>query len=154
MWEALSLWPGAVAMRQSSTLYIFVNAGHILAIGLILGPVLALDARLLGLFRQVPLSVIGPYLANTARLGVALALVTGAALFSVRPADYIDNSAFLIKLCIVALAIANAVLINRGRGWRDATAGKDIAASLQMQAAASGALWIAALVAGRWIGFL
>lgn len=154
MWETLSHWPGAVAMRQSSTLYIFVNAAHILGIGLILGPILALDARLLGLFRAVPLSVIGPYLANTARSGVVIALLTGTALFSVRPVDYIDNAAFLIKLAIVALAIANAAVINRGRNWREATAGNDIAASLRIQAAASGILWIAALLAGRWIGFL
>lgn len=141
-------------MRQSSTLYIFVNAAHILGIGLILGPILALDARLLGFFRQVPLSALGSYLAGTAKTGVGLALVTGAALFSVRPADYADNPAFLIKIGIVGVAIANALMINRSPGWRDAVAGNNIAASLRIQAAASGVLWITALVAGRWIGFL
>lgn len=154
MWEALSHWPGAIAMRQSPTLYIFVNAAHILGIGLILGPILALDARLLGFFRQVPLSALGRYLAGTAKIGVALAVLTGIALFSVRPIDYLDNSAFLAKLAILALAIANALLINGGRAWRAAIAGNEIAASLRVQAAASGLLWIAALVAGRWIGFL
>lgn len=154
MWEALSLWPGAVALRRSATLYIFVNSAHILGIGLILGPILALDARLLGLFRKVPLPVIGPYLSNTAKVGVVLALLTGLALFSVRPNEYIDNPAFLTKLCIVAVALANAALINWGASWKAAVAGNEIAASLHVQAAASAVLWIAALVAGRWIGFL
>jgi hypothetical protein len=154
MWEALTLWPGAVALRRSATLYIFVNSAHILGIGMILGPILALDARLLGLFRKVPLSVIGPYLSNAAKVGVALALLTGLALFTVRPNDYIDNPAFLIKLGIVAVAVANAMMINRATRWRAAVAGNEIAASLQVQAAASAVLWIAALVAGRWIGFL
>ncbi|NMA99865.1 MAG: DUF2214 domain-containing protein [Phyllobacteriaceae bacterium] len=154
MWEALSQWPGAVAMRRSSTLYIFVNAAHILGIGIILGPILSLDARLLGLFRALPLPVIGPFLANVAKFGVVLALLTGLALFSVRPLDYLDNPAFLIKLGIVALAVANAAWINVGARWKSAVSGNEIAASLRIQAAASGALWLAALIAGRWIGFL
>lgn len=154
MWDALAHWPGAVALRQSSTLYLFVNAAHILGIGLILGPILALDARMIGWAKTVPLPVLGPFLSGTAKLGVVVAVLTGIVLFSVRPADYADNPAFLSKIGLVLVAVANAVAVDRSRAWRDAIATNEIAARLRVQAAASAGLWIAALVAGRWIGFL
>lgn len=154
MWDALSHWPGAVALRQFSTLYLFVNAAHILGIGLILGPILALDARMLGWAKTVPLLILGPFLSGTAKLGVVVAVLTGIVLFSVRPGDYADNPAFLSKIGLVLVAVANAVAVDRSRAWRDAIATNEIAARLRVQAAASAGLWIAALVAGRWIGFL
>lgn len=40
----------AVELRRSATLYMFVNAAHILAIGLLVGAILPLDLRLAGFF--------------------------------------------------------------------------------------------------------
>jgi len=154
MWDALQNWPGAVALRGSPVLYLLVSAAHILGIGLIVGPVLALDARLFGLARHIPIGAIGPFLATSAKIGVGLAVLTGLVLFSVQPANYAANPAFLIKLLILALAIANAVSVDRGQAWRKAIETNEIAAVLHWQAAASSILWIAALIAGRWIGFV
>jgi hypothetical protein len=108
----------------------------------------------MGFARNPPLSAIGPFLATTARIGVLLAIVTGLALFSVQPAKYAVNAAFLAKIGIVALAIANAVIVDFSAAWHATIAGNEVAARLRWQAAASSILWIAALVAGRWIGFL
>ena len=152
--ELIASWPGAVLLRRSSLAYLLVNASHILGIALLLGPILALDARLLGAFRTVPLAVIGPFLRGAAKLGIGLAIVTGLALFSVRPQDYVDNPAFLAKLALLILAIVNAVTLDRSRAWRAAIGGSANAARLKMQAAASMMLWLAVLVAGRWIGFV
>ena len=154
MIELLANWPGAVALRASPLLYPLLNATHIVGIGLLIGPILALDARLLGLGRRVPLEVLGPYLASTAKIGAVLAIVTGAVLFTVQPANYLGNTAFLIKLVLLALALANAVIVDRSAAWRRAVAGGGITVGLRWQAAASGVLWIAVLVAGRWIGFV
>lgn len=154
MWETLQSWPGAVTVRGSSTLYLLVNAAHILGIGLILGPILVLDARLLGVARRVPLAAIGPLLVAASRIGVIVAIMTGLTLFTVRPADYADNTAFLIKIGIVLLAVANALSVDLSKAWQAAITGHEIAARLRWQAAASFILWPAALVAGRWIGFL
>jgi hypothetical protein len=154
MWDALQSWPGAVALRGSPVLYLLVNAVHILGIGLIVGPILALDARLLGLARHIPISVVGPFLATVAKLGVGLAIVTGLGLFSVQPANYAGNPAFQIKLLILVLAMANAVSVDLGRAWKQAIETNEIAAVLRWQAAASSMLWITVLVAGRWLGFV
>lgn len=152
--EIIASWPGAVLLRRSSLAYLLLNAAHILGIALLLGPILALDARLLGAFRTVPLATIGPFLSGAAKVGIGLAIVTGLTLFSVRPQDYVDNPAFLAKLALLALAIVNAVTLDRSQAWRVAIAGNANAARLKMQAAASMMLWLAVLVAGRWIGFV
>lgn len=154
MLELLANWPGATALRMSPVLYPAVNAGHILGIALLVGPILALDARLLGIARQMPVQTLGPFLSGTAKLGAALAIATGLMLFTVQPANYIANPAFLAKMALLALAILNALLVDRSPAWRRAVAGDEIAAGLRWQAAASIVLWLAVLSAGRWIGFV
>lgn len=151
-WIAAS--PVAGAMKGSVTLYALVNAGHILALGLVIGAILPLDLRLLGLFRQVPAEALGPFLSRAAATGIALAIVTGASLFSVRPAEYAANPAFLTKIALLSLGIANAILLRLGADWSQACSGQDISARLRLHAAISMTIWIAAVVAGRWIAFV
>lgn len=85
---------------------------------------------------------------------MALALVTGSLLFIVKPAEYLANPAFLAKLGLLALALANVARIHLGAGWRRAVTGRGVTPTLRLSAAASMLLWLGALVAGRWIGFL
>jgi succinate dehydrogenase hydrophobic anchor subunit len=152
--EALALWPGAVWLRQSSTAYLFVNAAHILGIGLVLGAILPLDLRLMGLFRQVPLPILAPFLSRMAASGVALAMLTGVWLFSVRPGHYLENAAFLAKLALLMLALVNIGLQHGVTGYRHLSAGGEAPLPVRLAAGTSAILWIGALVAGRWIGFL
>jgi hypothetical protein len=154
MIDWLAALPPAVWLQQSGTAYLLMNAAHILGIGLILGAILPLDLRLMGAFPSVPVAVVGPFLSRSAALGVGLALVTGVLLFSVDPRQYLANPAFLAKVGIVALALVNVLVLHTGKGWQRACAGLDISVQVRAGAAFSAALWISALVAGRWIGFL
>jgi hypothetical protein len=149
----LAAWPGAVLIRQSGTAYLFVNAAHILGIGLLVGAILPLDLRLLGFFRAVPLAVIAAFLTRAAAFGLALALSTGFWLFTVKPDEYLANEAFLWKLGLLVFAIANIGLQHAG-GYRRALASGIVTAAMRFRAAASATLWLATLLAGRWIGFL
>jgi hypothetical protein len=149
----LAAWPGAALIRQSGTAYLFVNAAHILGIGLLVGAIVPLDLRLLGFFRAVPLAAIGPFLRRSAAVGLALALTTGFWLFSVKPAEYLANEAFLWKLGLLTFAIANIGLQHAG-GFRRAVADDAVTGAIRARAAVSVALWLGALLAGRWIGFL
>jgi hypothetical protein len=143
-------WPGAEFLRASSTAYLFVNAAHILGIGLLLGSILPLDLRLTGLFRTVPLAAIGPFLLRVATIGLTTAIVTGLCLFSVKPTEYIANTAFLAKMTLLATAALNIALQHRG----SALVGGEITARVRVHAAVSALLWLSVLVAGRWIGFV
>lgn len=146
--------PLARALISSATVYLLVNAAHILGIGMLFGAILALDLRLLGLAQAVPLPVIAPYLSRMAGIGVVLAVVTGLCLFTVKPVEYARNAAFLFKLGLIALGLANVAIVHFGSGWKAVLLGEKPSAVLRLSAAFSTLIWIAAVVAGRWIGFL
>ena len=152
--QALSEWPGAVVLRRFQVAYLLVNAAHIVSIGLVMGAIVTLDLRILGLFRQYPIGTLGPPLSRVAAAGIALAILTGLMLFSVRPIAYIHNTAFLIKVGLVGLGIVNAVLLNRSFYWRLALSGNAPRGWVQLSAFFSLGLWLCAVIAGRWIGFL
>lgn len=147
-------WPGAQWLRASGLAYPFVNSAHILGIGLLLGAILPLDLRLLGLFNAVPLRVIGPFLSRAAAVGICLAVVTGLWLFSVQPKDYLGNPAFRWKAGLLALAIVNIVAQHLGPQYRVAISGGRIGTMVRVHAAVSACLWLSVLIAGRWIGFV
>jgi hypothetical protein len=148
-------WPGARWLQQSGTAYLFVNAAHILGLGLLLGAMLPLDLRLVLGRSQVALSVLAPVAIRTAAVGLVLALLTGAWLFSVRPADYLENTAFRWKLLLLSLALVNVVV--QHRQWRSLglpDAMRALPVRVRVLAGTSALLWISTLVAGRWIGFV
>lgn len=152
--EWIGAWPGAVLLRDSGTAYLLVNAAHILGVGLLAGAILPLDLRLLGFFRQVPLGVIAPFLLRAAGTGVALAIVTGLWLFSVKPAEYVANSAFLWKVVLPAGALANVALQHGGRRFAASITRGEGGSGARLTALCSMVLWLSVLVAGRWIGFV
>nr|WP_256473404.1 DUF6644 family protein [Phyllobacterium sp. 21LDTY02-6] len=152
--EWLGQTPPALALARNSTLYMLVNAAHILSISVLFGAILPLDLRLAGLFRQLPLTHVGPFLAGFAAVGAACAILTGFMLFSVRPVVYAQNPAFLAKLCILAIGTVNAVALHAGKGWRAAIEDGEISTMVRTGALISLVAWPSAVVAGRWIGFL
>ncbi len=132
----------------------FVNAAHILAIGLLIGAILPLDLKLAGFFRKLPVEIVGPFLSRTAGVGLAAAILTGFCLFSVRAVEYAANPAFLAKLGLIALGLLNLSIVHLGRGWKTAVSSGIVRPGLRFSAVLSAAIWIAAVIAGRWIGFL
>jgi hypothetical protein len=146
--------PVAEALKGSALLYMGVNASHILSIALLIGAILPLDLRLVGFCPQIPLDRIGPFLAGCAATGLALALVTGALLFTVRPAEYAGNPAFLAKLALVALGLVNVAATRLSGAWRRALDKGTADGWMRLFALLSAVLWTATLLAGRWIGFI
>ena len=145
--------PHADLLRRSATLYLFVNAAHILGIGLLVGAILPLDLRLIGVLREGPIAVLAPFLVRVAATGLALAIATGLLLFSVKPAEYAGNPAFLTKMALLLLGLANVTAQHRSATWRMLRQGGEPGAIVRLLAGLSFLIWLAALVAGRWIGF-
>lgn len=154
MLDWIAALPPATVLRASGTAYLAVSAAHILGIALLVGSILPLDLRLAGGFGRVPLAVIAPFLRGVAMAGAVVAVVTGAALFSVNPAEYVTNPAFRIKLALLALAMANAALAGHPVLWARAMAAGQAPPTLRALALLSAVLWLSVLLAGRWIGFL
>lgn len=144
----------AAWLRRPGPAYPLANAAHILSLGLLIGSIAVLDARLLGLFRAAPLGVLGRLLSRVAAFALLCAILTGTVLLSVRPLAYLENAAFQAKLALIAAGIANALAVRFNPGWAEALADRGVRTSLRVQAALSLGIWTCAVIAGRWIGFL
>jgi hypothetical protein len=152
--EWLGSLPHAELLRRSATFYMLVNTAHILGIGLLVGSILPLDLRLTGILKDGLIAVLAPFLVRVAATGLAVAVLTGFLLFSVKPLEYAGNPAFLTKMGLLALGLANVVVQHRGAGWRVALGSGNISTGVRVHAVASFAFWTGAIVAGRWIGFV
>ena len=91
-----------------------------------------------------------------AATGLALAVLTGLLLFTVKPAAYAGSDLFLGKMALLALGLINVALVRRTTYWR-AIAGGTVPAEpptfLKAAALASLGLWIGTLLLGRLIGY-
>jgi len=143
----------AAALRGSRYLYPLVNAAHILGFALLVGSIAALDARILGHARTIPLADAARLLLPFTIGGLLLAIVAGVALFIVKPQEYAANPVFLVKLGLIVLAVANALSLRLRPAWHVALAGGPVTPGLRVAAVLSLSLWVAVLVAGRLIAF-
>jgi hypothetical protein len=144
----------ATALRGSRWGYAGVNAAHILGIALLFGAILPLDLRLLGLWRPVPLAALARVLVPVSGAGMVLAVTAGALLFATRAGAYADLAVFRIKMLVVLIGVANALLV-RPAMKRAVTAGGNAVIPPGVRAAALLSLtaWPAAILCGRLIAF-
>ena len=140
----------AQAMRSSRWLYAGVNAAHIFAIALLLGSVVPLNLRLLGLWRGISREAVVRVLAPVAASGLALALLTGPLLFAVRAREYSGVGFLQLKLILIAVAVLSALALCRRHGFLLEDAPR---ARLAGHAVLSMVCWLGALVCGRLIAF-
>jgi hypothetical protein len=130
--------------RTQATLYALLNAAHILFLGMFLGAILPLDLGILRAPGFVWAATVAAPLRRMAVVAFLGAAATGLLLFSVRPADYLGNGAFLAKAAALLVAGGNALLFARLSN----------PVVRCVQAGLSLALWLFALLAGRFIGFV
>ncbi|HYD98474.1 MAG TPA: hypothetical protein VEH84_03750, partial [Alphaproteobacteria bacterium] len=92
---AIQLSAPAAALRGGIWLYPLVETAHILGFAALFGGILGFDLRLIGFGRALPLDRMARLLLPVAAGGLAVALTTGALLFSVEATAYARNPAFL-----------------------------------------------------------
>lgn len=135
----------------STPVYAAVSALHVVGLALLFGPITLVDLRIAGLLRSLDVAAVN-LLRATARIGTAVAVVTGVMLAGARPDEYLANPTFLAKLVVVGLGLANALAFEiaaRRVGLADLL-DRPLA---RVGALASLALWLAAIGLGRWIAF-
>ena len=140
----------AQALRFSRWGYAWVNAAHVLGIALLVGAILPLDLRLLGLWRGVPRAALVRVLVPTAATGLGLAVLTGPLLFATRATEYADIGFLWMKLALVATGAGAALWAHAAHGFLLEGAGRG---RLAAHALLSMACWLGALVSGRMIAF-
>jgi len=136
----------AAALRASPWLYPAVETVHILGLALLVGAVAVFDLRALGAVPALSRDTLGRLALPLAAGGLAAASVSGAALFAADAVELAGNPAFLWKMGLFALALANVALWHR---WAAKHPGR-----ARLGAAASLLLWVSVLVAGRLIAYI
>lgn len=120
---------------------------HLLGIALLLGNLAALELRVWGRARELPVPALARLSLSLALAGFALAALSGSLMFASQPGDLLANRAFAVKMGLLMLAGANAAWfhardgLQRLDGWARA------------QTALSLGLWIAVMICGRWIAY-
>lgn len=128
-----------------------------LAATLVFGAILTVDLRLLGLAgRRYRVSRMVEELVPWSAGAFVVSVMTGLGLFITRADWYADNRAFHIKLALLLLAGINVAIFHlwtfRTVAHWDQSRPTPRAATLA--GAASLALWVGVMLAGRWVGHL
>lgn len=143
------------AMRDHAWPYPVANVIHVLGVALLVGAILALDARLLGAARNaVAADGAARLLLPVATAGAALAVPSGILLFLVDASALTDNRLMQAKVALLLAGAANAVAFHLL--WRHHLRDWDLLRppAGRAQAGVSLVIWIAVLSCGRLIAYV
>ena len=125
---------------------------HFIGLSLLVGIVLLIDLRALGVLRAVPFAALERLL-PLAALGFAVNIVTGMLFFVARPDFYTENPAFYWKLLFVLLASANTLYFVFDEGWTTSP-GSDVRLVTKVMAASALVLWVGVMYWGSMLPFI
>ena len=156
LFKAVSDTSVATAIRESGSVFPWLESVHVLAVTLVVGSIAIVDLRLLGItsLNRAVSRVMKDVLPCT-WIGFLVALITGLTLFVSNALSYSHNFYFQGKIILLALAGLNMLTFQffgskNIANW-DASAQTPLAA--KVASVASLALWISVVGFGRWIGF-
>ena len=145
----------ADAIRTIPWLYPAFETGHYIGLSLLVGGILLIDLRVLGLARSLPLkSMIG--LLPFVWAGFTINVLTGSMLFIYGATNFGTNGAFQLKMTFMVLAGLNALAfdlaVRRSRGgW---VAADRPPAHVKGFATVSLVFWLCVVTTGRWMAYL
>lgn len=132
-----------------------VQTVHIAAICVVIGSSLLLDLRLLGVARDIPISVYVQRYSPWIFVSVLVLLLTGITLIIGEPARTLENWVFWTKMALVSLGVilaaAFALPVSRDEVYWDSEARRPTATVI---ATLSLVVWLAVIVCGRWIAYV
>ena len=143
-------------IRENDLLFPFIKSVHVLSICLVVGSILAVDLRLLGLasIRRSVSRVTHGILPLT-WCAFVVAVASGGLLFISNATKYLGNGFFIAKLFLIGAAGLNMMIFH-------AISAKDLPrweneSRLPLPARLAGGLsillWVAVVACGRWVGF-
>jgi hypothetical protein len=156
VFEWLEAWPLSEGIRQSSWMFPTIESVHVIAITLVVGSVMIVDMRVLGLTspnkRITELSAeVLPWTWGA----FAIALVTGSLLFAAKAHAYFGNLNFRLKMLLLVMAALN-MLAFHFVSYRTVAVwdvGRPAPRLAKLGCGLSLAFWVLIIVMGRWIGF-
>jgi uncharacterized membrane protein len=126
---------------------------HFIGLALIVGTIGALDLRILGFAKQLPIAPLHKFV-PWALAGLGINVITGMLVFIGMPVYYTFDAALWLKIVALMLLGLNAAafyLTGAFSGVEHVKAGEDAAMSAKLVAASSLCLWFAVITLGRYI---
>jgi hypothetical protein len=128
---------------------------HAVGLSLIVGISFALNLRLLGLFKPIPITALRG-LFSIGWIGIAMNIFSGFSLFMAQATFYVTSPPFIVKITFIILGIGvlhhtQKVLKRDAASWEAAGAVPQIGMIL---AWSSLSFWTLAVVTGRLIAYL
>jgi len=165
VFEALQSWLEGVRWLGDTRVAEFVNDSfwawpvledvHFLGLSLLVGAIGLLDLRMLGLAKAIPAAALHRFV-PVGIAGFLLCLVTGALFFTSKPALYIHNPAFYLKMLFIVLAGLN-VMVFYLVAFRDVERmgpGDSAPVAAKAIGAISLILWVGVICFGRLLPFI
>lgn len=142
-------------LRESTWLFPMAEILHFMGLCLLIGSLMVVDCRLLGLTRQVSLQAVYRFL-PLSLLGFAINLLTGILFCFSDPFRYYPNMAFRIKMFLILLAGLNALWFKFAVYEKSLTLSEleNPGRVAKTIAALSLLIWFAVIVFGRLIPYL
>lgn len=147
--SAFSTW-----VREGSSIFGYYGFLflHTVGLSLVVGFSVVIDLRLLGFVRRLPVAPLEQYF-PVIWLGFWINAASGAVLLISDATAKLTSPMFGLKMLLVALAVADLILIRR-LVFRELTADGVVPPIGRILAAASIALWCGAIAAGRVMAFI
>jgi hypothetical protein len=147
---ALAEW-----VRTSLVGYPFVLTVHSIGMAIMVGSVSVVDLRLIGWFKRIPYTALDN-MVRVAWYGLAVNVMTGAAIFTSQAVVYSTSPVFLFKMLMVlsgsiTAAYLQPILRREAPGW---ASGAPVPQGVKTIAAASLAIWLLAIITGRFTAYL
>jgi hypothetical protein len=142
-------------MRESLWAFPIVETIHICAFAIVVGSIVMLDLRLLGVSRRVPVSRLAAHVLPWTILAFFVAALAGLTMFTAHANDYLTNRVFMLKMGLILLAGINAAMLHAGAmravGAWDTDAGPP--PRVRLAAALSIVLWLGVIACGRLLAY-
>jgi len=143
-------------VRNTPYLYPILMSLHVLGIALLVGPIIGVDLRLLGVGRSnLPVTVVLRYLLPLARVGFVIVALTGALMFTAIANAVGSSAAAPWKFGLIVVAGIN-ILIFHLKIYRNVTEWDiGVASPIQPKIAAvvSATSWTGVIFAGRFLAY-
>lgn len=156
MWIDVENWP--LSWEIGGTAWFpFLESIHVIAAAMVVGSILMVDLRLLGLAAtRYPISTLSRELVPWSWGAFVIATITGLGMFITRAASHVVNPAFQWKIVLLVLAGANMAYFHF-RVYRHIAQWDTVAATpvqLKVVGSLSLLLWAGVMLAGRWVGHI
>ena len=146
----------ATGIRNSLYVFPFLEAIHVIALGLVFGTIMIVDLRILGIAgTQRSYTRLSAEVLKWTWAAFGLAVLTGSFMFITNARVYVDNTFFRIKFALMALAGLNMLVFQltvarKGSAWDEDEGGRTRG---RITAALSLLLWLSVIFMGRSVGF-